>query len=51
MSTFVFSSSKVVLSAENAWLGVQPIAVKTCEGSGEPVEQAEPLDAQIPFAS
>ena len=31
-----------------ARLGWRPIAVKTCEGSSDPVVQADPLDAQMP---
>ena len=27
---------------------LQPIAVSTCEGSSDPVVQADPLEAQIP---
>ena len=30
---------------------LQPIASRTCEGSSEPVVQAEPLEAQIPSRS
>jgi hypothetical protein len=31
-----------------AWAVLMPIAVKTCDGTSEPVVQAEPLEAQMP---
>ena len=33
------------------WPGLSPIAVNTCDGSSEPVVQAEPLEAQTPNSS
>ncbi len=51
MSARVFSWPSVMRRLARATSGGTPIAVRTCEGSSEPVVQAEPLLALMPLRS
>ena len=51
ISSFVLSSPMENRMVPWAVWGVMPILVRTWEGSGEDVVQAEPVETQIPFKS
>ncbi len=50
-SSRVIDSARERRSAPRALLGERPMAVSTCEGSVEPVEQADPVAAATPARS
>src|SRR5882724_1438652 len=50
-SSSVDSRPREKRTSEFASLRAAPKASKTCEGSSDPAEQAEPLEAQIPSRS
>ena len=50
-SSMVFSSLKEILSEPCATSWQRPMASRTWLGSSEPLVQAEPLEAQIPYIS